>query len=272
MKADGNVKLSPLHLIAMILIASALASCAPAREPVTSGSSRPSPTTSNGNLFVSGEPCTGSSISFLPPRAGCVSLARADLDGDQREDTIAVYADVDARDLPTSWHIGFDLGSGRLISRMLNAGTEISYPKIVGATDIADDGRAEVFVTLVDHFLHGAVTHDLGLFALVDGDLRRVRQRGVGPFTFASVRFTRLAEGARCVDVLGDERREFVTTRLWSVHRQNRLWRWSKRIYERVGRELVFRARRTGRLRVSGYNDPALDPFFEVRCDHVVLP
>lgn len=43
-KVDGNGKLSPLHPIAMILIASALASCAPAREPVTSGSSRPNET------------------------------------------------------------------------------------------------------------------------------------------------------------------------------------------------------------------------------------
>lgn len=129
-----------------------------------------------------------------------------------------------------------------------------------------------MLVKVLDHFLHGAVPQDIGIFVFERGTVRRVLLETAVPFTVVNLRFARLAEGARCRDVDDDGDIDISLTRLWSVHRQNLAWRWSIRDYELEGTTAAPIRRRGGRLEVSGYNDPALARYTGVRCGSVELP
>lgn len=236
----------------------------------------PSPTSSSSvrsNIFTSEDPCPPDDSATFGDDAGCVSSATGAFDGAPGDEELVVYARLDANGFPRSWHIAA-VSEGRVTSRRyLQAANDITYPRVIGATDFDRDGDDEALVSVVHHPLHGVVAQDLALFVLgSDQRIVRLSSEGGEEFKLTSFNIGRLGEGARCEDIDGDERRELILTRLWSVDRQNRVWKSSERRYEWVGNKVRFVGRKTGTLRVSGYNDPALDPYFYVRCDEVHVP
>ena len=224
------------------------------------------------NLFSSSEPCPKEAGGTLGHQVGCISRATGSFDDDPTDEELVVYAELDPEGFPASWHIAL-VDDGRVDARRyLQEASEITYPTVVGATDFDRGGNDEALVSVALHPLHGVVGQDLALFSVTDdGRIHRAAADGAA-WTLTSFNIGRLGEGARCEDVTGDGRREVIATRLWSVDRQNRVWRWSERRYEWVGHDVRYIGRKTGRLRVSGYNDPDLDPYFYVRCDDVHVP
>lgn len=254
----------------LALLIFACASCAREDGRRAEGSAPPPPSPRN-DLFVTGEPCADQSIEDAP--TGCATRVKANLDGRGPEEEILLYARLDAEGYPRSWHVALDDDDGLSSQRRVAMGSDVSYPRLIGATDVNRDGREEVFAVALEHFLHGAVTQDVALLVLTGGkEIERVRLAGEGALKLTNLRFARLAQGARCKDVVGDEGRELVSTRVWSVDRQNRTWRWSRRFYSLDGEVARFVERRAGKLHVSGYNDPALDAFFNIRCDNISVP
>lgn len=225
------------------------------------------------HLFVSGEPCETDESGLFGDPVGCVTRARGDFDDDVAEEELAVYARVDAEGFPASWHIALVDGNSVSSTRKVPTAAEVSYPAVIGATDFDGDGDDEAMVSVAQHPLHGIVGQDLALFAVGSDDrVHRIALEDGSPFKMTSFNIARLGEGARCEDVAGDDRREVIVTRLWSVDRQNKVWKWSERRYAWRGNALRYIGRVTGKLRVTDYNDPKLDPYFYVACDEVHVP
>ena len=245
-------------------------------DGAVAGSPSPEPSaspTARKHLFVTGEACEPDRSGTFGPRVGCVTSARGRYDDGPNDKEIAVHARVDAEGFPTSWHIALLEGGEVVSSSRVPVAGDVSYPAVIGATDFDGDGDDEAMVSIAQHPLHGIVGQDLALFVVGPaGRVRRVALEDGTPFKMTSFNIARLGEGARCEDVTGDGLREVIVTRLWSVDRQNKTWRWSERRYEWVGDALRYLGRETGKLRVSDYNDPKLDPYFYVACDDVHVP
>lgn len=240
------------------------------RSPSPEPSSSPSP---RNHLFVSGEACAVDETGVFGEGTGCVTRAGGAFDDDPNDEEIAVYARLDADGFPASWHIALVEDGALSSSRRLPVPGEVTYPAVIGATDFDGDGEDEAMVSVVQHPLHGVVGQDLALFLVERNErVKRVTLADGTPFKMTSFNIGRLGEGARCEDLDADGRREVVVTRLWSIDRQNRVWRWSERRYAWAGHTLRYLGRGTGKLRVSDYNDPKLDPYFYVACDHVHVP
>lgn len=274
--AGGCVFRTPGRVVALVAaMFFAVGGCAdggrpaPAVRPSPSGSS--SPSTPSG-LFVTGERCPLAEETILGPDAGCVTTAVADLDADPARESFVIYGLLDDRRLPKSWRAAVIDDDQVAASKDIRAGSDISYPRTLGAADVDRDGRDEVFVIVLEHFLHGAVTQDIALFSATPERIGRIGLPGGAPFIVSSMRLSELGQGARCEDAVGDSRGELVTMRASSANRRHTLWQWSERVYSLRDSNAVQVGARSGRMRVSGYNDPVLDAFFEIRCGDVRLP
>ncbi|MEA2476385.1 MAG: hypothetical protein QOC87_584 [Actinomycetota bacterium] len=227
----------------------ALVSCARSEAPHKSSLSAvaPAPT------FVNGGRCGPSSDSRVPADAGCVTSIAA---GDQR---LYVYAQTGSDDLPKSWRIRLVTGQRVLVDRPLHAGNVTSYPRVIAATDVDQDGDADWWVKVRDYTSHGAPWAGMNLFVGIDDSIAPLRYQG-SPLVIDFGGISRRGNGAACLD--GD----LVLLQADAQNRLNTKWAISQVRFSisRARAKLVRRTR--GTLVIHGYNDPDLDPYYEVRC------
>lgn len=207
--------------------------------------------------FVNGGECPPAPTGDFPGEAGCWSQV-----GTVRQ-TLAVYAIVGPDSRPIRWRIRYESGE-TTIDRALKAGNPFSYPRAIGMVDVDEDGTNEWLIKNVDLAGHGTNWQRLQLF-VTDGDL--VPMTHEGDVLYVNVGGTsRMGEGARC------EKDRFVLLRTEAQDRQNTMWSYSERVLEIEGAEASLVTRREGKLSLTDYNDPKLDPYYRLECGDLVYP
>lgn len=240
-----------------LLIGSLLASCSPedqgspraARSPVVS----PSET-----AFMNGGDCPPRDVPGLRSPAGCISSISA------ADETLTVYAVVGADARPKSWRIHLTTDEGAL-DQHLPAGNAFSYPRAVGASDVVGDQRPEWWVKVRDFTSHGAPWSGMNLFVARPRSLQPVRD-GDEALSINYGGISRMGEGARCGDG------QLTLLRAEALNRINTRWKVSQRRFVLQGAKAAMHVRSEGVLKIKGYNDPALDPYYRVRCKGFEIP
>ena len=224
-------------------------------EPTGSGSGKLAsslPEFSNGGL------CDPFPTPDLPRDAGCITTVRGDVDGDGGGDALTVYARTADDQLPRSWRLRVQTRN-QVIDRPLDAGTEFSYPRAVGAADVDGDERDEWFVKTLDLSGHGTAWLQLSLFTLQGGHISIVEYEN-RPLALRVGGVSRTGEGVACEDgglmLLRAEARNVRNTR----------WDTSTRAFALDGGRARLLNRSTDTLKVEDYNDPALDAFYSLDC------
>jgi hypothetical protein len=242
------------------------------------GSATQAPADPFAQTFSNGLACPVARIAPVPQGAGCTSDVRADLDGDGRPDRLIVFASLDDRAMPVSWHAVAVLGSGTQtpVAR-IPFGAEVEgqsdvYPRVIGAYDADGDGRAEVFVKLTGIVYHIAVSHIVGMFRLDGGGIRQVEiegPKGPEPWHFFTGGTSRRGQAVVCASRNG---RPALLVRLIEVVPPER-WRWSEQtLLWRDGLLYPSGPRRQGFYPQSvSIADPRVVAFFKLRCGSVEL-
>jgi hypothetical protein len=153
--------------------------------------------------FENGLPCPVSDDPAVPPGSGCVSEARADLDGDGTADRFLLFASLNADDTPRAWGAVAVLGAGGatgVVAVPTGQGVATVYPRVIGAADANGDGRAEIFVKLSAILYHVGGEQIEGIFGVAGGRLQPVTVAGGGRFLFRAGGISRYGDGALCAE------------------------------------------------------------------------
>ena len=240
-------------LSCLVLAAVALGACSQA-EPRASRQPQTLPTD-----FVNGGSCEPLELERFPPKVGCVTEVTGDADGDGSTDTLTVYARMGEDLRPRSWHMRLTT-SEATSDQELDAGTKFSYPRAVGSADVNGDGRWEWFVKTLDLAGHGTAWKQLNLFVYQGSKLAIVTSEG-DPLALRIGGITRMGEGVACPN------HRLALLRAEARNIRNTRWDTSARIFTLRGTKARFVERIPGALTLADYNDPALDRYYQVRCD-----
>lgn len=208
------------------------------------------PTPSPTRAFVNGGECPESASDELPADSGCVTTAGA----------LSVYARLAGDGRPVSWHTSLDG-----IDQRLEAGNAFSYPRAIAELDVVGTGEPEWLIKTYDLASHGTNWQQLGLFVLSGEGLEQVTYEG-DPFPIRVGGISRMGEGARCVQD------GLVILRTEAENRRNTRWSTSSTRYRIEGTRASKGRRLGGMLRLRGYNDPKLDPFYRFECGDFIYP
>lgn len=219
--------------------------------------------------FDNGGRCPRDDAPELPGGAGCISAVEGNFDGRGDTDRFFAFALVGEDRRPQRWRVALRTDSGAETAK-LAAGTEHSYPRVIGAADADGDGADEVFIKVLDFLFHSAGSGVMTIFRFDEDRIVRVRDEEGSFFDFRVGGVTRLGEGAACRDATGDGQHEFIVHRVSATNVRNTRWTQSERIYRWDGNVLTLVDRRQGILRISDYNDPKLDPFYQLRCGSLI--
>lgn len=202
------------------------------------------------DAFVNGGRCPAASSEDLPSDAGCVTTAGG----------LIVYALLDDAARPISWHTRL-----RGADQRLRAGNAFSYPRAIAELDLIGDDDPEWLIKTFDLASHGTNWQQLGLFVLDDRRLAQVTYEGEA-FPIRVGGISRMGEGARCVDG------GLMILRTEAENRVNTRWSTSETYYRIEGTRAFRGEREGGMLRLRGYNDPKLDPFYRIGCGEFTYP
>jgi len=220
-------------------------------------------------VFDNGLPCPTSTNSSLPSGSGCVSEARADLDGDGVVDRFVLFADLNADATPRRWRATAILSTGATTPAVkvpTGQGVASVYPRVIGAADANGDGRAEVFVKLSAILYHVGGQQIEGVFGVGGGRIRLVTVAGSGRLEFRAGGISRYGDGALCAEREG--RSVFLVRRIEQV--QPSFWKWTERTFSWRGLSLRLTAKRSGLLPLTlPITDPRVHPFYHLRCGAV---
>jgi len=208
--------------------------------------------------FTNGGECAPLATPDLPRDAGCVTTVRGDVNGDGAGDALTVYARTDEDRLPRSWRMRVQSGS-RVIDQSLDAGTEFSYPRAVGAADVNGDERDEWFVKTLDLSGHGTAWLQLSLFTLQGGRISIVEYEDQA-LALRVGGVSRTGEGVGC----GDGR--LLLLRAEADNVRNTRWDTSTRAFALEGSLARLVDKSSDTLEVEDYNDPVLDAFYSLEC------
>ena len=246
------------HIAAGALVASLLlVSCAAGGDDLPQarpGESTPheTPEGSQSPTFVNGGVCQPTRDRDLPAKAGCVTSVTAEAE------TLSVYARVTGRGRPLSWRLRLS-SDGVITDRSLDAGTDFSYPRAIGASDVDRDGRTEWWVKVADYTSHGAPWSGLNLFVR-DGARLVPLSIGGEPVVISFGGIARMGEGAEC------RKGRLVLLRAEATNRRNTRWAISERTFVLRGSRARLIDRQESSLVIDGYNDPELDRYHQVEC------
>ena len=189
---------------------------------------------------------------------GCATTV---IEGDEK---LTVYALLNKRSRPKEWWVLLESGD-LIIDRPLHAGNAYSYPRALGASDVNNDGRSEWWIKVVDYASHGAPWSGANLFFVENEGLVPLKVGGE-PLDINFGGIARLGEGAAC--------REggLALLRAEAQNRRNTRWKVSERSFEVDGSRARLLEREEDELRIRGYNDPDLDPYYRIDCDGFVYP
>jgi hypothetical protein len=185
-----------------------------------------------------------------------VTRAAGDVEGDGRDETLLVYGRLDDDGYPVKWRIRID-GNDPFDQHLL-AGSTYSYPRAVGGADVDGDGRDEWFVKVTNLAGHGATWGVLNLFVLEDRFEVLTFEGKPMPLYVGGI--SRTGEGIGC------EEGALVQLRAEARNRKNTNWDVSARHYRIRGTKATLMFRKARILRLSDYNDPDLNRYYEVNC------
>lgn len=237
-----------VRLVAVVLLL--LTACR--REASQPHSDEPKSAVAPAPTFVNGGACEPVTDLDLPDEAACATSVSW---ADQR---LFVYTVADRNDRPTTWHIRLVDGD-HVEDRDLHAGTVTSYPRVTAVADVDRDGDPDWWVKTRDYASHGAPWGGLFLFIEEHRSIAPLHYEGA-PLVIDFGGITRLGEGALCRD--GD----VILRRAEAKDRQNLTWVTSERRFEINGTRASLIDRTEGTLTIDDYNDPDLDPYYEVEC------
>ncbi|MFN2595352.1 MAG: hypothetical protein ABR579_10750 [Actinomycetota bacterium] len=201
--------------------------------------------------FVNGGTCEPTSEPGLPPNAGCVTSVTA------ARESVTVYALVD-HGRPSSWRIKLETPDGNEDQR-LYGGTVTSYPRAVAVVDVDRDGDPDWWVKARDYTSHGAPWAGLYLFVQNGDSISPAEYQGKSlVIDFGGI--SRRGNGAICRD--GD----LLLLQADARDPHNRRWDTVQRRFALNGDRATLVDTVRGVLHISGYNDPDLDPYYEVQC------
>jgi hypothetical protein len=173
--------------------------------------------------------------------------------------SLFVYAKTGRDHLPKSWHLRLVEHDRLLVDRDLRAGTVTAYPRVAAVTDVDRNGVPDWWVKTRDYASHGAPWGGLFLFVGIGESIAPLRYRGATlVIDFGGI--ARLGDGATCRS--GD----LLLLRAEATDRQNQTWSTSQRRFSISGSNARLVERTHGMLAIDGYNDPDLDPYYEVEC------
>ena len=219
--------------------------------------------------FDNGLPCPASIDSSLPPESGCVSEARADLDGDGMVDRFVLFAELNADAIPMRWRAMAILSSGATtpaVAVPTGQGVATIYPRVIGAADANGDGRAEIFVKLSAILYHVGGQQIEGVFGVAGGRIRPVTVAGRGRLEFRAGGISRYGDGALCAEREG--RSVFLVRHVEQI--QPSSWEWTERTFTWRGLSLRLASSRSGHMPLTlPITDRHIDPFYHLRCGAV---
>ncbi len=203
-------------------------------------------------------------FSSLPGEAGCISLTSGDADGDGTSESLVVYANVGANRFPQEWFIRLERPEGSVVDQV-DLGRMSDYPRAVGAADIEGDGADEWFVATHNLAGHGTFWQGLSLY-VVENDKLEIVTVEKEPLVLLIGGVSRAGEGLAC----RGGRLQLLRAEAQNV--RNTRWDTSTRVLSIDGTRARLVSRRTGRLSLSHYTDPDLDPFFHLECGDLYYP
>ena len=252
------LKLGVSTLLCLLLVACAGDEAPPAAKP------------SPAQTFVAGEPCPTISTEESIPQ-GCITDARGDVDGDGRDDLATVFAQVNQKNMPSSWWLVVETTTDQVwdVTWRLQPG-KFSYPRMVGLADATGDGDDEVFVKVSDHLYHSGASPIVGVFGFSkEGLFRYIDERGE-PFTIDVGGVSHFGQGAECRNVDGDSASELVKLRVDSATSDRP--RTSETVFEWRGQRLVQGKTVRGRITRDGPTDPKVFRYYQFRCGELDPP
>jgi hypothetical protein len=208
--------------------------------------------------LVNGGVCPAGDVGQLGDRLGCVTTAHSD------DATLFVYAIVDGESFPVKWRIRYETDDA-VIDQALEAGNPFSYPRAIGAVDVDEDGTDEWLIKNVDLAGHGTNWQRLQIYFVDDDRLLSPTYEGE-PLYVNVGGISRMGEGARC------ENGRLILLRVEAKDRQNTIWEYSERVLDIGPSRAELVTRREGKLRLSDYNDPKLDPYYRLECGDLAYP
>ena len=245
----------------MIVIALAVAGCTAEggeTHPRADSSPSPSPT------IVDGKPCPPAPEHLdLGENAGCASTTSGTFEPEASSQTFVVYALLNADGLPRKWHFRVTSENGDYVDQEMRAGSEASYPVVLGAEDADGGGLDEAFVKILTHSYHSGKTHEVAIFGVRNGHFFRVKADGE-PLVFQVGGVSVFGEGAECRDVDADGRPEFLLLYIDGV--DNEVQETVERVYRWKNRALTLVRRKEGHMAKTGYSDPLLWRYYSLRC------
>ena len=208
--------------------------------------------------FTSGLECPPAPEELsLDEAAGCVTVAEGDVEGDGDPERLLVYALLDPDRFPDAWRIRIERSDDPLDQR-LDAGTPTSYPRAVGGADVDGDGHDEWFVKVLNLAGHGASWGVVNVFRLNER-FEVVTFEGQ-PMLLYVGGISRTGEGIACrEDALVQLRAEARNVR-------NTNWDVSARYFDISDGSAELLRREEDVLRLSDYNDPDLNRYYELNC------
>ncbi|MGI8708768.1 MAG: hypothetical protein ACR2LG_11320 [Actinomycetota bacterium] len=199
----------------LFVLVALLGACSQARQresDAAAGSASPDA------AFVNGGDCAEAVEPGLPSDAGCVTSASG---GDE---VLLVYALLDEDSKPRSWRLRLT-SDEHDIDQPLRAGSDFSYPRAVGASDVDGDGDQEWWVKVMDLAGHGAPWARLNLFFVTDDALTPLASGGK-PLAINYGGISRFGEGAECKEG------RLVLLRAEAQNPRNTRWTVSRRSFE----------------------------------------
>lgn len=208
--------------------------------------------------FVNGGECDAAVEPGLPSTAGCVTSVASG------NEVLFVYALLNDRSRPRKWRLRLT-SNGRDIDQPLRAGSDFSYPRAVGASDVDLDGRPEWWVKVMDLAGHGTAWARLNLFFVRGDGLTALSSEGT-PLAINYGGISRFGEGAEC------KTGRLVLLRAEAQNPRNTRWTVSTRPFQLRGASATPLGRSETSLQIEDYNDPDLDPYYRITCGAFVFP
>jgi hypothetical protein len=167
--AEMNVRLNRRNIWSPSLIALAAVAVAGGLAVNGRATSEPFPDAPRSQHFSPFGPCPLASANrYLPKRAGCVTVRRADANGDGRIDLVLLYARLNTRGLPAAHELKVVLASGGTLTVRVPR-FAFDGPTIMRLRNL----NARPGVEIVVHEAHSTTEELAGVYAIDRGALRR---------------------------------------------------------------------------------------------------